>query len=440
MGAESSSTKVHHERKKYFSKEEYHRLLHHIRKLAKDGETVPVPMLEKHITRSFNPDMGKKFTHLLTRGRPVTSLPCTTIVDQLGPPLKGSLEERLYLTLTLAGGGQAGVLSDQIMKYTEVMLAAYVNSIANMSGSKHWKPSPPEVIQQISQALLHDLLFSGASPKEVWKKPPPKVRFSYDDFERWCLGHSIFTSLELEALKGCFPFSPLDYRGLLPEVQTTPKRFPTMLSAAQVMLLNSALPSTLQTDWRFLFSTAVHGWSFSIFMKQIVGKGPSVIVIEDQSGNKFGGFASTSWEVRPQFQGTAECFLFTLVPQTGIFRSTGFNGNYMYLNYLEKNTMPNGLGMGGREELFGFWLDYDFGKGTVAPTCTTFRSPPLSPHQELEIQGIEVWAVGPEEEDSDEEGTRQRSALDKNPDAQALLDMIGKTRVSEGLREAEESD
>lgn len=71
---------------------------------------------QKHITRSFNPDMGKKFTHLLTRGRPVTSLPCTTIVDQLGPPLKGSLEERLYLTLTLAGGGQAGVLSDQIMK------------------------------------------------------------------------------------------------------------------------------------------------------------------------------------------------------------------------------------------------------------------------------------------------------------------------------------
>lgn len=39
-----------------------------------------------------------------------------------------------------------------------------------------------------------------------------------------------------------------------------------------------------------------------------------------------------------------------------------------------------------------------------------------------------------------QEGTRQRSALDKNPDAQALLDMIGKTRVSEGLREAEESD
>lgn len=58
------------------------------------------------------------------------------------------------------------------------MLAAYVNSIANMAGSKHWKPSPPEVIQQISQALLHDLLFSGASPKEV--NIMPVLDFAFD--------------------------------------------------------------------------------------------------------------------------------------------------------------------------------------------------------------------------------------------------------------------
>ena len=60
-------------------------------------------------------------------------------------------------------------------------------------------------------------------------------------------------------------------------------------------------------------------------------------------------------------------------------------------------------GMGGREELFGLWLDYDFGKGSVSPTCTTFRSPQLSPNQQLEIKSMEVWAVGPEEEDSDDE-------------------------------------
>lgn len=102
--------------------------------------------------------------------------------------------------------------------------------------------------------------------------------------------------------------------------------------------------------------------------------------------------------------------------------------------------MPNGLGMGGREELFGIWLDYDFGKGSVAPTCTTYSSPPLSPHQELEVANIEVWALGPEEEDSDEEeGSRKKkSALDKNPEARAMLDMMGKVAVSDGYREEED--
>ena len=59
--------------------------------------------------------------------------------------------------------------------------------------------------------------------------------------------------------------------------------------------------------------------------------------------------------------------------------------------------------MGGREELFGLWLDYDFGKGTVSPTCTTFRSPQLSPNQQLDLKSLEVWALGPEKEDSDDE-------------------------------------
>lgn len=60
-------------------------------------------------------------------------------------------------------------------------------------------------------------------------------------------------------------------------------------------------------------------------------------------------------------------------------------------------------GMGGREELFGMWVDYDFGKGKASPSCSTFRSPPLSPNAELEIAGLEVWGLGPEEVDSDEE-------------------------------------
>ena len=41
----------------------------------------------------------------------------------------------------------------------------------------------------------------------------------------------------------------------------------------------------------------------NVSLLQIVGKGPTLLIVEDQSGNKFGGFASVSWEVKPQFQG-----------------------------------------------------------------------------------------------------------------------------------------
>ncbi|KAG7173184.1 MTOR-associated protein MEAK7-like [Homarus americanus] len=435
MGVEGSKNIII--RKEYFTKEERQRVLNTMQKLAKGGDAVALTSLEKHISSRLNPETAKKFLRILAKGRNIPSLPCSTVVDTLGPLLKGSMEEHLFLTLTLAGGGQEGIDSNRIIKYTEVFVSSYLRIITGQSGYRGWKSGPTDTVKRVSQALLHDLLYSGGSPKETWGKPPPKVRFSYDDFERWCLGHSVFTTLETEVLKHCFSFSPIDHTALMPQASQLPSTFPSMLSAGQVLYLNNALPPLLQSEWRFLFSTTTHGWSFSIFMKQIVAKGPTLIVVEDQSRNKFGGFASVSWEVRPQFQGTPECFLFALEPQAGIFRSTGYNSNFMYLNYLEKNTMPNGLGMGGREELFGFWLDYDFGKGTVAPSCSTFCSPPLSPHPELEVRSVEVWALGPEEEDSDEEeGTRKKkSALDANPDARAVLDMVGKGRASDGYRE-----
>lgn len=109
--------------------------------------------------------------------------------------------------------------------------------------------------------------------------------------------------------------------------------------------------------------------------RQIVDAGPTLFVVEDEAGHRWGGFASAPWQVRPQFHGergrwgldkapllyyadplfivfkfslhsfagTAECFMFSLVPNAGVYRSTGYNANYQYLNYLHNNTMPNGL-------------------------------------------------------------------------------------------------
>ena len=42
------------------------------------------------------------------------------------------------------------------------------------------------------------------------------------------------------------------------------------------------------------------------------------------------------------FAGTGESFLFTLRPRMGVYSSSGYNQNYMYLNQ-NQETMPNGL-------------------------------------------------------------------------------------------------
>ena len=39
--------------------------------------------------------------------------------------------------------------------------------------------------------------------------------------------------------------------------------------------------------------------------------------------------------------------------------------------------MPNGLGMGGQLEYFGFWIDAEFGIVRTSPSCSTFHSPQL---------------------------------------------------------------
>jgi hypothetical protein len=79
-----------------------------------------------------------------------------------------------------------------------------------------------------------------------------------------------------------------------------------------LLTLNHALPSILRHRWRLLFSTKTHGESFQSLLHQITHQGPSLIVIKDQQGNVFGGFASKSWVIKSQFEGTACKLLFII--------------------------------------------------------------------------------------------------------------------------------
>ncbi len=70
-----------------------------------------------------------------------------------------------------------------------------------------------------------------------------------------------------------------------------------------LLYLNSYLPSELRHEWRHLFSSGLHGENFSLLVKHIIDQGPTILVLKDNEGHIFGGFASHSWAIRPQFVG-----------------------------------------------------------------------------------------------------------------------------------------
>lgn len=97
---------------------------------------------------------------------------------------------------------------------------------------------------------------------------------------------------------------PLDLAPLIPERQVEQgQELESVLDVIAVIFLSSHLAREQRQRWRLLFSSQLHGQSFSQLCGRVTHRGPCLAVLEDRDGHVFGGFASCSWEVRPQFQG-----------------------------------------------------------------------------------------------------------------------------------------
>lgn len=91
---------------------------------------------------------------------------------------------------------------------------------------------------------------------------------------------------------------------LLPQCQSAPcNELRSILDIPLLMFLTSQLPSGNTAPWRLLFSTNVHGESFTRLVGNCKSRGSTVLLVKDTKGHIFGGFASHSWEIKPQFQG-----------------------------------------------------------------------------------------------------------------------------------------
>lgn len=115
-----------------------------------------------------------------------------------------------------------------------------------------------------------------------------------------------------------------------------------IIELPHVLYINAQLPREMRHKWRFLFSSKIHGESFSTMLGKMLDKGPTLFFIEDEDQYIFGGYAPESWALKPQFAGNDTSLLYTLSPAMRCFSATGYNDHYQYLN-LNQQTMPNGL-------------------------------------------------------------------------------------------------
>ncbi|KAG8562459.1 hypothetical protein GDO81_015684 [Engystomops pustulosus] len=362
--------------------------------------------------------------------------------------LRGTAEEKSAVILPMIRADNSEqVTGQQIQQFLEDLIGAAVHLLHKQNVLHGWSLENTSDcnagIHTLATQLMSQLLKSnGAQSQDA----PELSSISRAAIEDWLYKvPMISTFLRVVITLG---FSVLqqsveqqrDVSSLVPRCRRgkTPP-FTSLLDLPAIMYLNSHLPSEMQHKWRLLFSTQVHGESFSQLCGHLVDQGPSLLVLRDSGGFIFGGFASQNWEVKPQFQGDSRCFLFSVSPRLDVFTYTGYNDHYMYLNHSQQ-TMPNGLGMGGQHDYFGLWIDSNFGKGhsKAKPRCTTYNSPQLSATEEFSIDSMEVWGLGDLSEEL--QVKNKKSILDVDPEAQALLEMTGRTRQSEGLRDQDDDE
>ncbi|XP_055790340.1 MTOR-associated protein MEAK7 [Salvelinus fontinalis] len=359
------------------------------------------------------------------------------LVVFLADVLRGTAEERAPLFMAMAQGAGTGVATcDQIMEFLQDLVSAVVQIIIQKGRLQGWKP------ERMADGSIGVKLLAEQMSSEL--KPSDQRTCDVPCLEDWLFRVSnvaMYMDLLIgEGLNVGLTSHPPPT--LLPPCWETPwEKLRCLLDLPVLMFLTPQLPDGYNIPWKLLFSTQLHGESFTKIVGSCKGRGPTVLLIKDTKGHIFGGFASHGWEVKPQFQGDSRCFLFSVFPCLRVYTCTGYNQHYMYLNQGQQ-TMPNGLGMGGQHGYFGLWLDSDFGRGhsRARPRCTTYGSPQLSAEEDFTLDSLEVWGVGkpPEEEEGATGG--KRSILDADPEVQAMMEMAGKTLHSQGLREPEENN
>ncbi|XP_050671500.1 MTOR-associated protein MEAK7 isoform X2 [Leptidea sinapis] len=418
--------------------------------LIVSGKVDPVS-LEKFWSPQIDPRLAQYLSNYLfgSGADKLTTVDFNRFAELYVYNVRGTIEERLTVTYNCLGMdfNEDVELPFQLLKeYCESIAATYMKIVKSSTSKrvKTWLDKGFRVdaghVQALGEAIAAT---AGGDPDS----PPHHCTSS--QLSKWLQTNILFKQLEELVFVNLYginkrggdespsPLPPAPVTLLpAPDGLDAMPDYPAFIDLSHIAWINSQLPQKYQHKWRFLFSSHIHGESWSTMAGRIQEQGPSVLIIEDNNGYIFGGFATASWSFSPNWTGVDDSFLFTCAPKMRMYPATNYNDHYQYMNHHTK-TLPNGMIMGGQLEFGGIWVPAEpFGEGSSAESCSTYKGyKRLSKEPHFHIRSIEVWGVGDKPSVDKDMDERDVSILDANPDAKAILDMAGRTRHSEGLRE-----
>ncbi|XP_026440247.1 TLD domain-containing protein 1-like isoform X1 [Papaver somniferum] len=297
----------------------------------------------------------------------------------------------------------------------EAVITAMLDAVFSSSDAGPVSSSP----QGISDIFLNAATFSDKVEGH------DKSNMSFKDFKSWC---SLLPSVRKFLGSLLMPPNPGK-----PGFEVPRLLYPEDTSADFLILrreyawhIAGALSQHEAEEWKLLYHSSLHGLSFNTFMGNVtMAEGPTLLIVKDKEGCVYGGYASQPWERHSDFYGDMKSFLFQLFPQASIYRPTGANTNLQWcaINF-SSESIPNGLGFGGKVHHFGLFLSASFDQGQTF-SCTTFGSPCLSKESRIYPEVIECWGVLPNGGQKDKQDALKGTVLDRFKEDRNMLNLVG---------------
>uniref|UniRef100_A0A6M2ELN1 TLDc domain-containing protein n=1 Tax=Populus davidiana TaxID=266767 RepID=A0A6M2ELN1_9ROSI len=362
--------------------------------------------------------LGERLFDLVTQQRKDNKLTFHDLVIAKSVYEKGTrddIEEFIYQLLNVTGDGVVGRCD------IESVLAAILRSIFSLEASNPGLNSHGEIINVFLNAAKFSKVVEGAAEKSM----------SFEDFRSWC---ALLPSIRKFLGSLLLPPDAGRLGSQVPHLVHGDNINPDLILLREEYAwhIGGALPHHELVEWKLLYHSAINGMSFNTFLGSTSnGEGPTILIIKDKDGYIYGGYASQPWEKHGDFYGDLKSFLFQLYPKASIFKPTGANNNVQWCaaNF-SSESIPNGIGFGGRVNHFGLFLSASFDVGQTF-TCTTFGSPCLSKTNRIFPEVIECWGIVQNEAQQEKLDAAKGTVLERFKEDRHMLNMVGLANSSE---------